>query len=139
MLALPRILLVDDNESGLAARKAVLEELGYSITTAVSPGEALGYFAAGSFALVVTDFKLPDMNGVELIAAVRRIEPGLLVVLISGFAEVMGMTEASTGANAVIQKSSTEVTQLVRTVNRLLKRKPAKRQIRPPKSRSATA
>ena len=140
MLASPRILLVDDNESGLAARKMVIEELGYVVTTAAGPLEALRYFAPGQFALVVTDYKFPEMNGLQLISALRRQDPDVPVVLISGFADALGMSEASTGANVVIQKSSTEVQQLIRTVNRLLKgKKPVKRQTRPPKSRSASA
>ena len=140
MLASPRILLVDDNESGLAARKMVIEELGYVVTTAAGPAEALRYFVPGQFALVVTDYKFPEMNGLQLISALRRQDPDVPVVLISGFADALGMSEASTGANVVLQKSATEVQQLIRTVNRLLKgKKPVKRQTRPSKRQSASA
>ena len=140
MLSSPRILIVDDNESGLAARKMVIEELGYAVTTAASPAEALQYFVPGQFALVVTDYKFPGMNGFELIGTIRQQDAGVPIVLISGFADAMGMSEASTGASVVIQKSSTEVQQLVRTVNRLLKRKkPVKRQTRISKGRAASA
>ena len=82
-----RLLLVDDNKSGLAARKSVLEELGYWITTATDPEEALSYFIRGGFSLVVTDSKMPKMTGPELIVKLRELEPQLPIILISGFVD----------------------------------------------------
>ena len=63
-----RILLVDDNALGLSARKCVLEELGHHITVALSGSEALDEYSSGRFDLVVTDYKMPKMDGLELIA-----------------------------------------------------------------------
>jgi CheY-like chemotaxis protein len=117
-----RILLVDDNKLGLAARKSVLEELGYGITTAVEGKEALEQFAREKFDLVITDYKMPRMNGVELIKKIRELSPGVPIIMISGYAEALGMTEANTGANAVIAKSASEVQHLIRSVSRLLRR-----------------
>ena len=131
-----RLLLVDDNESGLAARKSVLEELGYWITTATDPVEALAYFARGSFAMVITDFKMPKMTGPELIVKLREIEPTIPIILISGFVDSLGLSEATTGADIVLQKSSNEVAHLVRAVVRLMKRKTPKK---PPASQTIPA
>ena len=130
-----RILLVDDNANGLAARKSVLEELGYRIVTSTSGADALEQFASSKFDLVVTDYKMPRMDGLELISRLRKYTPDLPIVLVSGYVDSMGMNEASTGADVVIQKSAHEVSHLVRSVNRLLRRKtPAKK---PPASQTA--
>ena len=51
----------------------------------------------------------------------------MVIVMVSGFVDTLGLNEATTGADAVIQKSNNEVTHLVRAVNRLLRRKPAKK------------
>ena len=118
-----RILLVDDNANGLSARKSVLEELGHRIVTASSGAEALEQFSRAKFDLVVTDYKMPRMDGIELIARLRKQAPELLVILISGFVDALGLNEESTGADVVIQKSANEVSHLVRSVNRLLRRK----------------
>jgi CheY-like chemotaxis protein len=124
-----RILLVDDNANGLAARKSVLEELGYSIVTCTSGADALEQFTSHDpFDLVVTDYKMPRMDGLELIGRLRKHTPGLPIVLISGYVDTLGMNEASTGADVVIQKSANEVSHLIRAVNRLLRRKPVKAQ-----------
>jgi CheY-like chemotaxis protein len=138
-IAPARILLVDDNPHGLSARKSVLEELGAGITTASTASEALECLAAGTFDLVVTDYKMPRMNGVEFIARLRKQFPAIPVILLSGFVDSLGLNEDSTGADVVIQKSNNEVSHLVRSVSRLLRRrKPAQSQKRPSASNART-
>jgi CheY-like chemotaxis protein len=117
-----RILLVDDNKLGLIARKAVLEDAGHRITTALEGQEAFERFASEKFELVITDYKMPRMNGLELIRRIRERTETVPIILISGYAEALGMTEENTGADVVIAKSATEVPQLLRSVNRLLRR-----------------
>ena len=124
------ILLVDDNKLGLSARRSVLEELGHRIATASNGAEALEQFTAREFDLVVTDYKMPRMDGLELIKGIRKTSPDLPVILISGFVDSMGLSEENTGADVVIQKSANEVSHLVRSVGRLLRRK------KPPTSES---
>jgi CheY-like chemotaxis protein len=123
----PKILLVDDNRNGLIVRKALLEEVGCVVTTANSGDEALGIFLSNSFDLVVTDYRMPRMNGTELIQKIRCDNPNIRVILLSGFVEPLGLTETSTGADLVIAKSAQEVPQLMRSVKRLLTRQPARK------------
>jgi CheY-like chemotaxis protein len=138
-----RILLVDDNPNGLAARRTVLEELGHRIVTAASGHDALDQFAAHKFDLVVTDYKMPRMDGLELISRLRKLATGLPIVLISGYVDTLGMNEASTGADVVIQKSANEVSHMVRSINRLLRKavpkKPAGTQAAAPKKKRKTS
>jgi CheY-like chemotaxis protein len=123
----PRILLVDDNANGLKARKMVLEELGYGIVTAANGHDALDRFAQHNFDLVVTDYKMPRMDGLELIVHLRQLQPELPIVLISGFVDSMGLNEENTKADAVIQKSANEVSHLSRAVARLLRQQASRR------------
>lgn len=131
-----RILLVDDNRNGLVARRSVLEELGYQITATTDPEEALKLFESTCFDLLITDYKMPNLDGVELIRRVRQSKRDIPIVLISGFADTLGLTEQGTGSDAVIQKSSNEVTHLIRAVSRLLKKKAPKK---PARGASSTA
>ena len=133
-----RILLVDDNKLGLIARKTVLEELGHRITTATEGAEAFAQFSRGHFDLLITDYKMPRMNGLELIRKVRELNSGMPIILVSGYAEALGLTEANTGADAVIPKSAHEVQHLVRAVNRLLHRAAPKKSVgsHPPKDKA---
>jgi len=117
-----RILLVDDNSLGMVARRSVLEELGHQVLTAGTAAEALDLCSKHRFDVVVTDYKMPKMNGVELIGRLRELQPATSVILISGFTDTLGLNEDNTGADIVLQKSNNEVTQLIRSVNRLLRK-----------------
>ncbi len=122
-----RILLVDDNSFGLAARKSVLEELGYMIVTAAGAHEALEHLSGAQFDLIVTDYKMPGMNGLELISNIRAQQIDVPIIVLSGFADTLGLNEGNTGADLVLQKSANEVTHLVRAVQRLTRRKAPKK------------
>lgn len=138
-----RILLVDDNKGGLAARKAILEDLGHCIITAACGEEALEKFSKTKFDLVITDHRMGKMTGVELIGKLRVVEPAVSIILLSGFVEALGLTESTTGADLVLAKNANEVAQLIRAVSRLLRptaaRKPAASQkLSPRKSRKTS-
>ena len=118
----PNILLVDDNRDGLLVRRSLLEEIGCCVSIALNGEEGLKLFQAGKFDVVVTDYRMPRMNGGELIQRIRALEPGARIILLSGFVEPLGLTEQNTGADAVLTKSANEPAHLVRTVKRLLNR-----------------
>jgi len=121
------ILLVDDNPHGLVARRTVLEELGYSIRTATNGEEALHQLSLHQVDLVITDFRMPNMDGVELISRIRKLRADMPVILLSGFVEPLGLTEQSTGADVVLSKSAGEVNSILRSVRRLLTRQPQRK------------
>jgi CheY-like chemotaxis protein len=125
--AAARLLLVDDNRDGLLARKALLEEQGYAITTATNGEEAYEALSKGAFDLMVTDFKMPKMNGIELIRRIRPAQPKLFIILLSGFVDALGLDEKSTGADVVIAKGTHEIAHLLRSVSRLLTRNVTRR------------
>jgi CheY-like chemotaxis protein len=117
------ILLVDDNKMGLAARRSVLEELGHTVVTANNGLDGFEKASAQKFDLVVTDWKMPKVDGLELI---RRLRDGVHsgpIILLSGFADGAGLREESSGADAVVQKSANEIQMLLRAVKSLLSKK----------------
>lgn len=116
------ILLVDDNKDGLMVRRSLLEELGYRVEISANAEEALKLVAVSRFDLIVTDYKMPRMNGTELIERIRKVDPEARVILLSGFVEPLGLNEQNTGADSVIVKSVHEPVHLVRTIKRLLNR-----------------
>ena len=120
------ILLVDDNRDGVIARRSVLEELGYRVVTAGCGSDALKSIEDGSFDLVITDYRMSPVNGLELISGLRKNGYQNPIILLTGFAESLGLRPENTGADVVIMKSANEVANLVRHTKRLLNpKKPA--------------
>lgn len=77
------ILLVDDEEAVRYVFERYLSILGYRVTTARDGAEALGLHQADPADLIITDFRMPYMDGGELLARLRRIDPELPAILIS--------------------------------------------------------
>lgn len=135
----PRILLIDDNQHGLTARRAILEQDGYSVEVACCGEDGVARFENGSFDLVVTDFKMPGLSGPEVISRIRERAPGLPIVLLSGYASILGLTERDTGADLVLAKGPSEHAELVRAIGRLVKRGPGVERGTGSQARSANA
>lgn len=125
-----RILLVDDNRNGLLARKCMLEEEGYSVDDCDTPECALLAFRSNRYDLVITDYRMPGMNGAELIATLRQAGAQMPIILLSGLVDVIGLNESNTGADAVISKNANEVQHVLRAVARLLRRPAPKKPVR---------
>jgi CheY-like chemotaxis protein len=88
-----RILLVDDDPLVVAGTIGMLEELGHhAICAAASGEEALAVLRHdGDFDLLLSDYMMPGMTGVQLATQVRELLPSLPVLLASGFAEIDGL------------------------------------------------
>jgi DNA-binding NtrC family response regulator len=69
------VLLVDDEPDVLFAVKLALERGGFIVHTYESPQKALTEYAPGTYDLLIIDIKMPHMNGLELGAKMRRIDP----------------------------------------------------------------
>jgi len=102
------------------ARRSVLEELGYKVVSAGCGLDALKAAERQNFDLIVTDYKMSPMDGLELIAKLRERDFRNPIILLTGFADSLGFRVQDTGADVVIQKSASEVTSLVRHTRRLL-------------------
>ena len=80
----PTILLVDDDVLFGGTLQNVLRVLGYTVLRAQNGREALALYDPQTVALVLTDLIMPDMEGVELIIALRQRHPSVKVIAMSG-------------------------------------------------------
>jgi two-component system, cell cycle sensor histidine kinase and response regulator CckA len=83
------VLVIDDEEAVRRTAARVLERAGYEVEQAPTgeAGVARAREAAVPFDLVIVDFTMPGMNGIETLAAIRGFEPDLRAVLLSGYHE----------------------------------------------------
>lgn len=81
-----RLLVVDDEPPVRRMLEDVFRSFGHDVVVAASGDEALRLFAEGVYDVVVTDLLMPDMNGWEVIARLRRAAPHVPVILLTGSA-----------------------------------------------------
>jgi len=114
------ILLVDDDVHILETAQDILEEAGYSITTARNGAEAVAALDERHFNLVVADFQLPDSTGLELARKVRERNDFTLIILMTGHASLEMAVKAIQEAVYDYLIKPVDPAQLKRTIERAL-------------------
>lgn len=79
-----KILVVDDDAANTAVISCILSAQGYDVTSATTGREAMRLLGQDRFAVVVTDLLMPDMDGIELIANIRKMTRRPLIIAASG-------------------------------------------------------
>jgi two-component system chemotaxis response regulator CheY len=83
-LAMKRILLIEDDEALRSILRMSLEKMGHAVTEAGNGREAIRIFKKTSPDLVLTDLIMPEIEGLEAIRAMRRAQPELKIIAMSG-------------------------------------------------------
>ena len=90
-----RILIVDDEKDMLALLKRIIsEETEHEVTTETDPVRALELFKEKPFDLVITDLKMPKMDGIKLLESIKKVTPDIAVVILTAFATIETAVEA---------------------------------------------
>src|SRR4051812_23127899 len=83
----PQVLLVDDEPHVLSALTRVLRR-HYRVTSASSGAEALTYMATEKFSAVISDMRMPEMDGATFLARARAIDPNAVRLMLTGEADL---------------------------------------------------
>ena len=103
-----RILAVDDEAVVLDAFRRILVLEGYNVDTVETGPEALGLVQRRDYDFVFTDLKMPDMDGVEVVKAVKHLRPDVDVVVITGYGSIETAVQTlQHGACEYVQKPFT--------------------------------
>jgi DNA-binding NtrC family response regulator len=89
-----QILVVDDDDSLRRVLQVQLEQEGYAVTTAASLQQALSTLQIRSFDLVITDLKMPEGSGIELLKFIQSRYPEIVVVILTAFGTVETAVDA---------------------------------------------
>jgi diguanylate cyclase (GGDEF)-like protein/PAS domain S-box-containing protein len=90
----PVLLLVDDEENILNSLVRVLRRDGYRILKTTSAQEALGMLATNEVGVIVSDQRMPEMNGVEFLRRAKQLHPDSMRIVLSGYTELQSVTDA---------------------------------------------
>jgi CheY-like chemotaxis protein len=80
----PALLCIEDNESHLSLRRAVLEKDGYSVLAATTASQALQMLRQSTVSLVISDHLLQGTTGTELAKEIKKIKPHVPILIYSG-------------------------------------------------------
>lgn len=101
-----RILLVEDDDAVRLLTRQLLEHFGYKVADAPSAARALEMYASADppFRLLVTDVSMPEMDGIELVRRLRRVDPALRALLFTGYSEELSRHPADLQGVPVLAK-----------------------------------
>lgn len=102
-----RILFIDDDPQLLKLGEMIIHKLGYDVISHDSSAEALEMFKdfPNHFDLVITDYRMPEMNGAELCAEILQIMPDIPIIMCSGYSSEFSEHDAkSLGITWFIRK-----------------------------------
>ena len=104
-MSAPRILIVEDDKDVRMILDHVFSGRGYDVTVAASAATALELLTEGQIDVVLLDYRLPDMNGLDLYCRIKDHQPNVPSVVVSAFATVE-MIEAAldAGVSRVLPK-----------------------------------
>ncbi|TAK51926.1 MAG: sigma-54-dependent Fis family transcriptional regulator [Bacteroidetes bacterium] len=89
-----QILIVDDDKAFRVATSALLQDAGYTVSTASEPKEALQKIVEGNFDVILSDLVMEGMNGIEFLQHIKNKLPQQLVIMVTGFGSVKTAVEA---------------------------------------------
>src|SRR5216110_3587196 len=89
-----KILVVDDEAAILRLLKEALSQWGYQVTAASSGAEALKALRGDMFDAVISDIRMPDINGLELLKEIKRHDESVEVVMMTGYPTIASAVEA---------------------------------------------
>jgi signal transduction histidine kinase/ActR/RegA family two-component response regulator len=101
----PRLLIVDDDESTCQSLALIFGKVGYETETAATAREAIEKAQGKFFNVALLDIRLPDMEGIELVAPLKATHPDMTVMMVTGHASLKTAVQAlNEGASAYITK-----------------------------------
>jgi DNA-binding NtrC family response regulator len=120
-----KILVVDDERSMRELLELVLKREGYAVHTAENGARALDLVRQNLYDLMISDVKMPDINGIDLLMRVRDVSPDTMVIMITAFATVETARRAfKLGAeDMVVKDSGFDVEELKLIVGKVLEKK----------------
>ncbi|NQU76207.1 MAG: response regulator [Planctomycetes bacterium] len=136
MVAARRILVVDDEPVVTKSCRRILLVEGHQVETAESGQEGLRQALSQPFDLVMADLRMPDLDGMELVRAVRKDRPQTAIIIITGFGTITSaVTATKLGVSEYIEKPFTP-DQIVEAVNKALLVPPAAPEVQADKVRA---
>lgn len=115
-----KILIADDNRSMLYTLTKILEDGGYAVRTSENGAGAIQEIRRNDFSLVILDYKMPDMDGIQVLTGIKSLKPGLPVIMLTAFGDIRKAVEAvKKGAEDFMTKPF-DNEEMLKSIDRIL-------------------
>ena len=88
-----KMLVVDDEPVVLESCRRIFSEQGFDVRTTSSPREAIGLVTGSRYDVILCDWKMPEMDGVDVVEVLDKRAPDTAIVMITGYPSVERATE----------------------------------------------
>ena len=113
------VLLIEDEDPVRDMLRRFLEQAGHKVQEAHNGREGVNMFRQGKFDVVVTDHGMPEMNGEEVALRIKRSDPEMPIILISGWSGDLDRSQQSSGLIQEVLPKPIDFEKLLTTVHRL--------------------
>ncbi|MGA1871384.1 MAG: response regulator [bacterium] len=120
-MSLHHILLIDDDLAMRTVLKDILEDAGYMVTTAEDGASAIEKINENNFDLVITDLRMPNMDGMEFLDYIERNRPELKVMVVTAFGRDKYKEAKMLGAFEFLSKA-VRIEELKKVVENIINR-----------------
>ena len=125
-----RALVIDDDVSTLELMRFQLNEDGFEVATAENGQKGLKFVEEGEFDIILTDYNLPDFNGVEIVKKCKEFAPETEIIMITGFSSTEKAIEATKAGAFWFLKKPVDFEELQGLIEKAVERKQQTKEIK---------
>jgi DNA-binding NtrC family response regulator len=118
----PNVLVIDDDPSMLELARFHLLDHGYEVATAETAVDGLEQVSGGSYQVVLSDFSLPDLDGIELVRRIKEVAPETEIIMVTGYGSVAKAVEATKAGAFYFVEKPVDFDELLLLIEKALER-----------------
>lgn len=114
-----KIMMIDDEKDCMESLVAALEPAGHHADMFTSPADAVTMYSQGQYDVVITDMRMPRMNGIQVLRVIRQIDPEARVIIMTGYGDAeTAIAAVNNGAYAFFAKP-VDIAELIEVLERV--------------------
>ena len=118
-----RLLVIDDDADIIDSIQFTMLSLGYECDIYQNPRDGIEVFRNGNYDVVVLDFKMPEMNGIEVLKEIRIYEPQAKVILMTAYPNILNTVSALNNGVYAFMRKPIKFEHFIKILERIKKEK----------------
>ncbi|MFC1614379.1 response regulator [Gemmatimonadota bacterium] len=114
-----KVMIIDDDDAVGKTLKKVLQFAGHDCEIFQNPVEGVASYRSGDFDVVLSDIRMPEMDGIEVLTKIREYDPRAYVIMLTGFADLKNAIKANNNGSYAFFCKPFEITTILETLSRI--------------------